>query len=189
MSAANTSTSDWIRRVSSSKFNYWFGYVANLTLVVWLASRAFTSGVSLLTMRTWIECITGGLFLWTLSEYVLHKALYHDIESPLRDGHNLHHDEPTALLGVPWWLTSIILVAVYYGLARFFNPAMTGAIMAFVWLGYIGYCFMHHAIHHFRWRSPWFVALRRHHLLHHAKNNVNWGITTTLWDWVFRTKV
>ena len=107
----------------------------------------------------------------------------------MRDGHVLHHNEPMALLGVPWWLTAVIVVAVFYGLARVLNPAATGVVMAFTWLGYIGYCAMHHMIHHARWNNRLFLDLRRHHLLHHAKNDVNWGITTDLWDRVFRTKV
>ena len=188
-SAQVTQNDGWIRRLSSSRFNYYFGYVANFSLVFWLLSRAFVSGQASLSAGQWVVVIASGLLLWTLSEYVLHKWLYHDLPSPLQTGHRLHHDEPMALLGVPWWLTSIILVGIYYGLARVFDPAITGAEMAFVWLGYIGYCAMHHLLHHARWNFSWFVSLRRHHLLHHAKDNVNWGITTDLWDRGFRTKV
>jgi hypothetical protein len=186
--APATPLTAFIRRLSSSRFNYYFGYVANISLVVWLASRAMAGGQSQLSAAGWAGALLTGFVIWTLSEYFLHKWLYHDVPSPLQVGHRLHHDEPMALLGVPWWLTSIILVLVFRGLASVFNPALTGAIMAFTWLGYIGYCAMHHWLHHARWQWKWFVALRRHHLLHHAKDNVNWGITTDLWDRVFRTK-
>ena len=188
-SSATPSNKGFIHKLSSSVFNYWFGYVSNILLVIWLSSRAVVGGVSQLSAEGWVAGIVGGLLLWTLMEYFLHKWLYHEVESPLRDGHVLHHNEPMALLGVPWWLTAVIVVAVYYGLARVLNPAVTGVVMAFTWLGYIGYCAMHHAIHHARWNNKWFIDLRRHHLLHHAKDNVNWGITTDLWDRVFRTKV
>ena len=181
-----TSMDGLIRRLSSSKFNYYFGYVANFTIVFWLLSRAALGGLS---PAMWAVTAVSGFLLWTLSEYFLHKWLYHDVPSPLQAGHRMHHDEPMALLGVPWWLTSIILVGLYFGLAKYFNPAITGAEMGFVWLGYIGYCAMHHWLHHARWNFAWFVSLRRHHLLHHAKDNVNWGITTDLWDRVFQTKV
>lgn len=177
-----------IRRLSSSRFNYYFGYVANITLVIWLVSQGVAGGRSQLTIDAWFGSAAAGFVIWTLSEYFLHKWLYHDVPSPLQLGHRLHHDEPMALLGVPWWLTSIVLVALYKGLAAEFNPALTGAVMGFTWLGYIGYCAMHHWLHHARWQWKWFVSMRRHHLLHHAKDNVNWGITTDLWDRVFRTK-
>ena len=185
---ARNSNRDAIRRLSSSVFNYWFGYVSNILLVTWLASRAFSGGASLLSATQWAGTIVSGWLLWTLLEYFLHKWLYHDIGSPIRDGHTIHHDEPQALLGVPWYFTAVVIVAAYYGLSYITNPAITGAVMAFTWLGYIGYCAMHHALHHARWINRWFMNLRRHHLLHHAKDNVNWGITTDLWDRVFRTK-
>lgn len=180
---------DRIREFSSSVFNYWFGYVSNLFLVGWLISRAFDDGQIQISVATFTGFAMGGLLLWTLSEYVLHKFLYHELESPLKIGHDLHHAEPHSLLGVPWWITAIAVVGLYYGLASFLDPARTGVILAFAWLGYIGYCFLHHAIHHFRWQTRWFISLRRHHLLHHARHDVNWGVTSDLWDRVFRTKV
>ncbi len=177
-----------IREASSSVFNYWFGYVANISLVIWLSSRAFSNGQSQLSAARWAGYALSGLFLWTLSEYVLHRYLYHVLESPLKVGHDLHHDEPRSLLGVPWWITTMVLLGVYYGLARFLDPAGTGVVMAFVWLGYIGYCAMHHSFHHAHWKARWFVNARRHHMIHHARHDVNWGVTTGLWDRVFGTK-
>ena len=177
-----------IRELSSSVFNYWFGYVSNIAMVFWLTSRAFEGGQLQLSVTTFAAYAFGGLTMWTLGEYGLHKFLYHEVESPLKVGHDLHHSEPTSLLGVPWWMTAIAVVGLFYGFAAFFNPAITGVVMAFAWLGYIGYCFIHHSLHHFHWRNRWFMSLRRHHLLHHAKHNVNWGVTTDLWDRVFRTK-
>jgi sterol desaturase/sphingolipid hydroxylase (fatty acid hydroxylase superfamily) len=177
-----------IRELSSSPFNYWFGYVANVSLVLWLAAQSVSNGQWQLSAAVWVTCALSGLLLWTLFEYVLHRYLYHELESPLKIGHDLHHDEPRSLLGVPWWMTTIAIVGMYYGIAAVSNPAMTGVVMAFAWLGYIGYCAIHHLLHHATWRARWFIALRRHHMIHHARHNVNWGVTTALWDHVFRTK-
>ena len=177
-----------VRKASSSVFNYWFGYVANISLVIWLSTRAFENGTSQLSLRQWAAHMIGGLFLWTFLEYFLHKILYHEISSPLKTGHDLHHDEPRSLLGVPWYLTAVILVGIYFGLSKLFNPYLTGAVMSFTWLGYIGYCFVHHSVHHFNWKNRWFLEARKHHLIHHAKNDVNWGIVTDFWDRVFGTK-
>lgn len=177
-----------IREFSSSVFNYWFGYAANVALVIWLSSRAIAGGQSHLSATGWVVCALSGLFAWTLAEYVLHRYLYHEVESPLRVGHELHHEEPKSLLGVPWWVTTVAIVGLYYGAAMFLNPAATGVVMGFAWLGYIGYCFMHHSFHHFTWRARWFVRLRKHHMIHHARHNVNWGVTTAFWDRVFGTK-
>ena len=190
---SNTSTATdeqkaLIRKASSSVFNYWFGYVANVSLTIWLASRAFSNGDSQLSIGTWAICLASGFVFWTLSEYFLHKVLYHEVETPIKVGHDLHHDEPRSLLGVPWWLTTIILVAIYYAISYFVDPAKTGVVMAAVWAGYILYCFLHHSTHHFNFKNSYFQSIRRNHLIHHAKGNVNWGITTDLWDRLFRTK-
>ena len=186
--SAPNSASARIREFSSSVFNYWFGYVSNLLLVGWLISRAFEGGRLQMGVGAFAAFALTGLTMWTFGEYWLHKFLYHELESPLKIGHDLHHAEPQSLLGVPWWVTAIVVVGLFYGFAALFNPAATGVLMAFAWLGYIGYCFIHHSLHHFRWRNAWFVSLRRHHLLHHAKHNVNLGVTTDLWDRVFQTK-
>jgi len=180
---AQVASPEFIKRISSSKFNYWAGYVANLLLVLWLA--AFGSS---LNWKMWLSCAVGGFVLWTFSEYWLHRSVYHEIESPLATGHGLHHDEPKALMGVPWYLTTIVLIGVYYGFAAIFDPAKTGVVMAFTWLGYIGYCFVHHSIHHFNFQNPYFRRLLKHHLVHHVHPDLNWGITTDVWDYVFRTK-
>ena len=186
MLSAGMST-NFIKKASSSHFNYWAGYVANFSLVGWLASQAFHAGNSALSLWQWLYLIAVGFLVWTYLEYVLHRYAYHEWPSPLSVGHDLHHDQPKALLGVPWYLTTVVIVGIFYGLASVFNPAKTGVVMASVWLGYIGYCALHHSVHHFDFKNPLFRKLRRHHLIHHAKHTRNWGITTTLWDRVLDT--
>lgn len=188
---AQVASPEFIKRISSSKFNYWAGYVANLALVAWLCGQALSwDGAihSRLSLVQWIVCSVAGLVLWTFSEYWLHRSIYHEIESPLQVGHDLHHDEPKALMGVPWYLTTVALVGLYYALASVFDPAKTGVVMGLTWLGYIGYCFVHHSIHHFHFKNPYFRHVLKHHLVHHVHPNLNWGITTDVWDRVFGTK-
>ena len=177
-------STDFVRRLSSSKFNYWFGYVANLALVAWLLSHAAVGDASL-SLTAWVVSAAGGLLGWTLSEYLLHRYVYHVWPSALSVGHDLHHRDPKAFLGVPWWFTAIIVVALYKGVAAVLDPAATGVVMGFCWLGYIGYCIMHHGTHHWSMRSPYLRHMKRKHLIHHAYPHTNWGFTTNLWDVVF----
>lgn len=179
---------EFVRELSSSKFNYWAGYVANFSLVFWLFSFAWMdlrSGT--LPGSSAAVAFFAGVLIWTFLEYVLHRFLYHEIKSPLSVGHDLHHHEPKELLGVPWYLTTIVVIALQLGLVRVFAPAKTGIVFGAAWLGYIGYCLVHHLIHHANFPNRYFQKLRRNHLVHHARDDVNWGITTTLWDHVFRT--
>lgn len=181
-------STDFIRRLGSSKFNYWFGYVANLALVTWMISHAWRGTEPPMSLARAALLAAAGLLSWTLSEYLLHRYVYHVWPSALSVGHDLHHKDPKALIGVPWWLSSIIVIAVFELLAVFFNPAHTGLVMGFNWLGYVAYCIMHHGSHHWSMRSPYLRHMKRNHLIHHAYPAYNWGFTTNLWDFVFGTR-
>jgi 4-hydroxysphinganine ceramide fatty acyl 2-hydroxylase len=179
-----------IRRLGSSTFNYWFGYVANLSLVGWLVSHAFSHACgrgAALGAPAFAAFAGAGLLAWTLAEWLLHRYVYHLWTSFLSAGHGLHHDSPRALIGVPWYLTTVLVVLAYELAAVPFRPGSTGVVMGFAWLGYIFYCAAHHASHHAHPSRGWLERMKRHHLLHHAHPGTNWGFTTPLWDHVFGT--
>ena len=176
-----------IRKLGSSTFNYWFGYVANISLVVWLVSHAFTRGHARLGRLELVAYAAAGLFTWTLVEWFLHRYIYHLWTSFLTEGHTLHHEKPRALIGVPWYLTTVLVVVVFELLAIPLSPASTGVVMGSAWLGYIFYCVAHHGSHHWRLPNGWLKTMKRHHLIHHAHPDYNWGFTTPLWDHVFGT--
>ncbi|HEY2729226.1 MAG TPA: sterol desaturase family protein [Polyangia bacterium] len=176
-----------IRKLGSSKFNYWFGYVANLSLVIWLVSHAFARGHARLGASALLAYAVEGLLAWTLAEWLLHRYVYHLWTSFLTEGHALHHQTPRALIGVPWYLTTIAIVLAFELLALALRPSSTGVVMGFAWLGYVLYCIAHHGSHHWAYRRGWLKKMKRHHLLHHTYPDYNWGFTTPLWDHVFGT--
>lgn len=175
-----------VRAMGSSRFNYWFGYVANISLVLWLSGLGIV-GPHAKSPVIAVGLLAVGLFLWTFLEYVLHRYVYHEVHSFLSVGHGLHHDEPKELIGVPWYLTSAIIVALHWALAKAFDPGALGLVMGGAWLGYVGYCLLHHGSHHWRFERSYLRAMKRHHQLHHAFPESNWGFTTSLWDRLFGT--
>ncbi len=175
-----------IRKLGSSVFNYWFGYVANIALVIWLCSHAVTS-TPRLGAGAFVAYAAIGFVSWTLTEWFLHRYVYHLWTSFLTEGHALHHKSPRSLIGVPWYLTTIAIILVFEGLAFVFRPAATGVVMGFNWLGYILYCVAHHGSHHWSFKVAWLKRMKRHHLIHHAHPAYNWGFTTPFWDHVFGT--
>jgi cyclopropane-fatty-acyl-phospholipid synthase len=187
---ALSARTELIRRLGSSTFNYWFGYVANLTLVGWLVSHAVAGGPARLPGLALCALAAIGLCSWTLSEFLLHRYAYHLVPSFLSQGHALHHRDPRALIGVPWYLTTVAVVALYelLALAAPHHAAGTGVVLGFNWLGYVFYCLSHHASHHWTLRRGWLLKMKRHHLIHHAHPEHNWGFTTPLWDHVFGTR-
>ena len=176
-----------VARLGSSKFNYWFGYISNIGLVLWLCSKAFADGHLIISPWRFAALACAGLLSWTFSEYVLHRYVYHVWPSFLSVGHDLHHRAPKENIGVPWYVTLVVVVALYMLLARLFTPVHVALIMAFNWLGYLGYCVSHHGAHHWPCKLPWLRQMKRHHMVHHAYPQTNWGFTTSLWDHVFGT--
>lgn len=179
-------STEYVRKLGSSRFNYWFGYVANITLVLWLVHYGVVGTHA--QRPLWALFYSAlGLLTWTFLEYVLHRYVYHEVQSFLSVGHGLHHDAPKELIGVPWYLTSLIVVAVFKACTQLFAPGPTGLWMGFAWLGYVGYCLLHHGSHHWRFEWNYLRQMKRHHLVHHAFPETNWGFTTSLWDRVFGT--
>jgi sterol desaturase/sphingolipid hydroxylase (fatty acid hydroxylase superfamily) len=143
-----------------------------------------------------------GLFLWTLAEYLLHRFLFHyhpKTETQKKIFflfHGVHHAQPqckTRLVMPP--VLSIPLALVFYG---FFHLLFGGILGGSHWvgplfsgfiLGYLAYDLTHYATHHFPMRKGIWKWLKRHHMRHHYKNpDLRFGVTSPLWDYVFKTQ-
>lgn len=164
-------------------------------LVVWHAS----AGLSVLVPGALL-----GVLLWTLIEYFLHRFGLHlpqhtrawRVAYFLVHGH--HHAQPRdperLVASLP---QSALLLALVYGLAslastslgldRAHGNAPAAALLAGTALGYVLYEAVHYAVHHTRSRPAILRAIARHHLAHHADPSSRYGISTPLWDHVFRT--
>jgi sterol desaturase/sphingolipid hydroxylase (fatty acid hydroxylase superfamily) len=138
-----------------------------------------------------------GFFIWTLTEYVLHRYVFHwtnDTKFGKRVHfllHGVHHDFPQDKdrLVMPIGASAPISVIVY-GLLYLLCAGPTYAEPLFVGfgLGYLLYDGTHFALHHFNFKGHLFRKLKRHHMLHHhADHDGGFGVSSPLWDVVFRT--
>lgn len=166
-------------------------YVLYLPLIaacLWRAGRA-------LDVPVLLGLLLAGWLLWTFVEYWLHRGFFH-----LRpDGpatrvtsfivHRHHHVAPQDtehLVATP--LYSLGLFLLLLALASLAGADARWALLAGSMLGYLAYEAAHWHIHHARPRGRLGRALRRHHLRHHfADAGHNFGISSPLWDLVFRT--
>ena len=142
-----------------------------------------------------------GLFLWTLAEYLLHRFVFHFRPRNAWQerisflAHGVHHAQPkdkTRLVMPP--AVSIPLALLFFGLfwlvlgvalgaPNWIAPAFAGFLA-----GYLAYDLIHYATHHIRMRKGIGKALVRHHMQHHGKAwNRQYGVSSPLWDLVFRT--
>lgn len=137
--------------------------------------------------------ISGALF-WSLFEYLMHRYLFHFISEKPRVKkfiytlHGVHHEFPRdreRLFMPP--LPSIIVASIIF----FLMHAIIGwNVLAFFpgfLFGYLMYGSMHFAIHSFA--PPKFLkALWRNHHLHHYKaDDKGFGVSSVLWDIIFKT--
>lgn len=137
--------------------------------------------------------IAGALF-WSLFEYIMHRKLFHMIVESARARkfvytmHGVHHEFPRdkeRLFMPP--VPSILVAAILFSLCYFMMGWTALAFFPGFLFGYLLYGSMHFAIHAFA--PPKFLkALWRNHHLHHYKApDKGFGVSSVLWDVVFRT--
>ena len=189
-----------IRVFKSDFVERWLAQAHWVTPIVWFGPfivlgiiRGFSQGLGLSGVLGWFLF---GLTVWTLSEYLLHRYLFH-AEFPGQAGairhfllHGYHHQFPNdamRLVAPPImsWGPAALYAIVYYlalGEARF-ATVLSGTLV-----GYIAYDWIHYYSHHGRPRGTLGKAVRRYHMLHHFKSpNAYYGVSSPLWDFVFGT--
>eukprot|EP00038_Savillea_parva_P022057 m.36686 g.36686 ORF g.36686 m.36686 type:complete len:302 (+) comp5433_c0_seq1:154-1059(+) len=160
------------------------------------AQGVSTDGYKPLTQGQFAGWWVVGLGFWTISEYGLHRFVFHG--PILSNGefflrfhflmHGQHHKFPLdkgrlVFPLVPALITGSILYAILYALLPL---AASFAAMSGLLIGYIMYDLTHYYVHHGKPESGYFRRLREHHMQHHFRNqDSGFGITSTLWDYVF----
>ena len=173
-----------------------------LPITLGLLYMSFSEGMSWGAMVAWAF---GGFVWWTLTEYFLHRTLFH-WQPKTSWGpkfhyilHGVHHDwyndrlrlvmPPAAAL-----FLSAIFLGAYYGigwaLSAWLNPAWVWVFFAGKVVGYMNYDLTHYYIHHGQPKWSFYKKLRAHHNKHHHNEKYKdrkFGVSFTFWDHVFRT--
>lgn len=136
-----------------------------------------------------------GLVAWSLTEYLIHRFVFHlrPRSEPWRRlvfiVHGVHHEAPddrTRLVMPP--APALIAAAALFALFRVALGDSAAPFFAFFLLGYLAYDYTHFAVHAGRPRTRLGRFLRRWHMQHHfATPDARWGVSSPLWDHVFRT--
>lgn len=165
-------------------------FVPVIAVMFWLAADQ-GSGVPAIAGLT-----IAGIAIWTLSEYWLHRLLFH-WQPRFRGGdklnfiiHGVHHDhpnDPMRLVMPP--AASLPLALIFFAafVLVFGTPAGYPAFAGFL-IGYLIYDYTHYYVHHFAPKSAIGKKVREHHMRHHFQDHhYGYGVSTPLWDHVFRT--
>jgi sterol desaturase/sphingolipid hydroxylase (fatty acid hydroxylase superfamily) len=132
-----------------------------------------------------------GILLWTLLEYLLHRFVFHRYRGLVGSFHHEHHGAPRDrqfLFVRPVWSIGISALSTAVILAATRDIVLTMSLMAGIWLGYLYYESVHYRIHFSPADGGWIGRQRRAHFRHHFYSSRKcFGVTTPLWDYVFRT--
>ena len=182
---------DWME--SLSKVYWWVPPAVYLPVLALLLSRLIPEIGALRTAAWWMV----GAAIWTPTEYLMHRFVFH--YHP-RSGwgkrlhfilHGVHHDYPSdahRLVMPP--SASLPIAAAFFALfVAIFGLVPAQGVMAGFLCGYLVYDLLHYAMHHAQFRSgSWLYRLKRHHMQHHFSNpSRGFGVSSPLWDKVFRT--
>lgn len=125
-----------------------------------------------------------GLLGWTFLEYAIHGWMGHRFATFVNPLHHVHHRDPRAVFALGAWLPALLPLLV--GAAR--GARGWTIFYAGILAGFAAYEVLHYRMH---FRAPACRAetwLRTRHLVHHyCAPALNFGVTTALWDCVFKT--
>ncbi len=179
----------------AAPFVFWTPFLVYFTYRAHAGAGAPGLGVPAL-----LAAVLGGVLLWSLTEYLLHRFVFHRIGPSLGARrvhfvlHGVHHDFPTdgTRLVMPLGVSIPMGVAVYVMLRvllGFSSVALVDAVFVGFGIGYLAYDGIHYATHHFRMKSAIGAWLKRYHMVHHhTGEEARWGVSSPLWDWVLGTR-
>jgi dihydroceramide fatty acyl 2-hydroxylase len=200
--------SDQPIRLFKSNFLEFFTHVNPLTVVIiwlpviiWLLFQSLQDYNSVYYPAYIPLGILSGMFLWTFAEYTLHRFVFHfhprgsSLKRLVFLFHGIHHAQPqckTRLVMPP--AVSVPMAFVFYGLfyavvgVLLDSPHWVDPLLMGFMVGYLIYDLIHYATHHFHMRWGVLKLLKRYHMQHHYKTpDKRFGVSSPLWDMVFRT--
>ena len=143
-----------------------------------------------------VACFIGGIFLWTFTEYITHRFVFHmHIKNKTMDKfhyyiHGIHHSFPDDFRRLVLPLTlSIPLAFIFYYLFALIIPksALYPVFSGFV-LGYALYDTLHYMLHRYSFNNGILKYLKSKHMKHHFLSPSNYfGVTSPIWDKIFGT--
>jgi dihydroceramide fatty acyl 2-hydroxylase len=165
-------------------------YVPVIAVLITLAARDGAGALEIVLL------VLAGLGLWTLSEYWLHRKVFHWEPDHVIGRrlhfiiHGVHHEHPNDKLRLvmpPG--ASIPLAALFFGLFFLvFGLPTALPIFAGFLFGYLIYDYTHYYLHHYVPKSQLGKRLREQHMRHHFQDHrFGFGVSSPLWDIVFRT--
>ena len=180
---------EWFSRIHpATPFVFWVPVLVYLLVRTNLLQHEVTASAS-------AGLVVGGILFWSITEYVLHRYVFHFQKDSAWGRrfhflvHGVHHDYPNDKdrLVMPLG-ASIPMGLVFFALFMLTLRSAGSSFFVGFGIGYLTYDGMHFALHHFKMNGTVGKALKKHHMLHHhLDHSGGFGVSSPLWDIVFRT--
>jgi 4-hydroxysphinganine ceramide fatty acyl 2-hydroxylase len=176
-----------------SKVPFYVPLIVYIPVIGYCIYRSYETTVGL---ATFFEYMLLGLFVWTFTEYILHRFVFHYLPKPKWGQrlhfifHGVHHDYPSDALRLvmPPSASIPLAIAFYYLFNAMLPPHYIYAFFPGFIVGYLFYDISHYAIHHFNFKGAFWKKIKHHHMLHHYQDPTKgYGVSSPLWDKVFRS--
>ncbi|XP_011692149.1 PREDICTED: fatty acid 2-hydroxylase [Wasmannia auropunctata] len=149
------------------------------------------------SFKSIVPSVVLGLFIWTVAEYVLHRKVFHF--KPPDDSkwlitlhfmfHGSHHKAPMdeRRLVFPPTFSLFVITILWPVYKSLFSQAHFVAVGSMI--GYLCYDLMHYYLHNGAPTADSYLykMKRRHNYHHFIHHNQGFGVTSELWDRVFKT--
>ncbi|NLR90794.1 sterol desaturase family protein [Flammeovirga agarivorans] len=136
-----------------------------------------------------------GVLFFTFIEYAMHRFVFHmEPDTELKKNithkfHGVHHDFPKdkSRLAMPP-VVSLFLSAAFFGLFYYLMGDYAYGFGGGFLTGYAMYLGVHYIVHAYRPPKNFLKILWIHHGIHHYKTDDKaFGVSSPLWDVIFRT--
>lgn len=167
-----------------------WSYFLDLVLAPFAAASLLWLAVVGQSSLIWVAAVTvAGIIAWSLAEYWIHRLVFHGatVFEPM---HQMHHALPKDMIGIASWGTALGFFAIWFVAETFSGVALGSAFTAGFILGYLFYCVIHIRFHHHQSGaklSRYVAFMNAHHVAHHRGGKGKFGVSTPIWDLVFRT--
>jgi sterol desaturase/sphingolipid hydroxylase (fatty acid hydroxylase superfamily) len=175
-----------LHAMSMSRTNYRLAYLTDFACVLifgYLGLHASTAWYGVASL------LIGGL-AFTFVEYAMHRWLFHTSSLLAGELHTSHHDDPNQPTALPFWSSAVSAPILFWLLTQFLSAPLAHWMLCGFFAAYCAYGVLHHLQHSVRIKNVPYRWLRKKwiaHAVHHGRVNVNFGVTTSLWDRVFGT--
>jgi len=175
----------------------WFAQAHPITPGIWFGPFVLYGLYAGVVSLGWLALplFALGLLIVSFIEYSLHRFLFHYMGEGQKGRlnhfllHGYHHEFPNdpyrlVLPPIGIWPVAVVVGTIWWFVfGAYFWPVFAGTCA-----GYIAYDWTHYYTHYFNPKSGPGKWLKRYHMLHHHDSpNHRYGITSPLWDFVFRT--